>query len=234
MHGRIGRQKMLAEIYKECGSIFGKGNTPMTDKQIIIDNIDVSGCPHLIEDYQWWNIAGREEHDINICALSFDDYRDFEEDYFCKDNPNCYYKQLLRKEQECKELKTKLINWLGKVSLRQSEKEFCEQQLNQLKVELQAEKEKVKELNKVAEYFMEEDGKIYTRKEYKYKQTLAEIKPILELYANSKIGEEQPDGTYKLSGGIWDGLGICTTTYDPRPAREGLKKISECEVENEN
>lgn len=64
---------------------------------------------------------------------------------------------------------------------------------------------------------------------HKYKQTLIEIKPILECYANSKIGEEQPDGTYKLSGGIWDSFGICTTIYDPRPAREGLKKISEVE-----
>jgi hypothetical protein len=61
----------------------------------------------------------------------------------------------------------------------------------------------------------------------KLKTALAEIKPILELYANSKIGEEQPDGTYKLSGGIWDSFGFCTTTYDPRPAREGLIKISE-------
>lgn len=61
----------------------------------------------------------------------------------------------------------------------------------------------------------------------KYKECLTEIKPILELYANSKIGEEQLDGTYKLSGSIWDSFGFCTTTYDPRPAREGLKKISE-------
>lgn len=60
-------------------------------------------------------------------------------------------------------------------------------------------------------------------------KTLNEIKPILELYANSNVGEEQPDGTYKLSSGIGGsfGFGFCTTTYDPRPARQALQKISE-------
>lgn len=54
------------------------------------------------------------------------------------------------------------------------------------------------------------------------KQTLTEIKPILEFYANSKIGEEQQDKTYKimLSGG-------CITVYNPKPARQALQKISE-------
>lgn len=58
----------------------------------------------------------------------------------------------------------------------------------------------------------------------RYKQTLAEIKPILELYANSKMGEEQPDRTYKimLSGGY-------IMVYDPKPARQALQKISEVE-----
>lgn len=68
----------------------------------------------------------------------------------------------------------------------------------------------------------------------KLKQTLTEIKSILELYANSKIGEEQSDGTYKLSSGICaiqDSFGFCTTTYDPRPARQALQKISEVEDE---
>lgn len=60
-------------------------------------------------------------------------------------------------------------------------------------------------------------------KEYqKLKQTLTEIKSILEFYANSKMGEEQPDRTYKimLSGGY-------IMAYDPKPARQALQKISE-------
>ena len=60
----------------------------------------------------------------------------------------------------------------------------------------------------------------------KYKQALAEIKPILEFYANSKMGEEQPDRTYKIM--LSDGY---VMTYDPKPAIQALQKINECEVE---
>ena len=61
----------------------------------------------------------------------------------------------------------------------------------------------------------------------RYKKVLEEIKPILEYYANSKVGEEQPDRTYKIimSGG-------CVMAYDPKPAREALRKINEVEDEN--
>lgn len=59
----------------------------MTDKQIIIDGVDVSGCEHY-EDLNCF--AYRDS-----CGYPLD----------CKDNPNCYYKQLKRKEQECEELK---------------------------------------------------------------------------------------------------------------------------------
>ena len=60
-------------------------------------------------------------------------------------------------------------------------------------------------------------------------KTLAEIKPILEFYANSKMGEEQPDRTYKimLSSGY-------IMVYDPKPAREALRKINEVENEKES
>lgn len=59
------------------------------------------------------------------------------------------------------------------------------------------------------------------------KQTLTEIKPILEFYANSNMGDEQPDRTYKI---VLNGSYI--TVYDPKPARQALQKISE--VENEH
>ena len=71
-----------------------------------------------------------------------------------------------------------------------------------------------------------EDGKTSNKELRKLRKTLAEIKPILEFYANSKMGEEQPDRTYKimLSNGY-------IMTYDPKPAREALSKINE--VDNE-
>lgn len=60
----------------------------MTDKQIIIiDGVDVSGC--------CWYTQGATGM---ICA-------DWHISNDCSKNPNCYYKQLKRKEQECEELK---------------------------------------------------------------------------------------------------------------------------------
>ena len=59
----------------------------MTDKQIIIDGVDVSGCEYCGYD--------------NVCKLkSASNYI-----VDCKENPSCYYKQLKRKEQECEKLK---------------------------------------------------------------------------------------------------------------------------------
>lgn len=55
----------------------------MTDKQII-DGVDVSGCKHL--DADCFNCEIFEE----VCHEVF---------------PDCYYKQLKRKEQECDQLK---------------------------------------------------------------------------------------------------------------------------------
>ena len=57
---------------------------------IIIDGVDVSGC-------EWYTqgVTGM------ICA-------DWHISNDCCKNPNCYYKQLKRKEQECEELKEKI------------------------------------------------------------------------------------------------------------------------------
>ena len=60
----------------------------MTDKQIIIDGVDVSGCK-------------RYEHEIVRCNATLKNM------CFCggrctdKKNADCYFKQLKRKEQEC-------------------------------------------------------------------------------------------------------------------------------------
>ncbi len=62
----------------------------------------------------------------------------------------------------------------------------------------------------------------------KLKTCLTEIKEVLELYANSKIGEEQPNGTYKIVEEAIGAIGgTCIAYYDPRPAIKGLQKISE-------
>ena len=65
----------------------------MTDKQLIIGGVDVSGCIY----YQY-----------NMCTATKDNYGDCS--FYCKDYEmnDCYYKQLKRKEQECEELKKEL------------------------------------------------------------------------------------------------------------------------------
>ena len=66
---------------------------------IVIDGVDVSECECIIEDYQRANnFEGRYEHIKNVCELGERGAEYY--NLFCKDNPNCYYKQLKRKEQE--------------------------------------------------------------------------------------------------------------------------------------
>ena len=68
------------------------------DKQIIINGIDVSIC-----EYRDWR---------NSCHCDNSKENEGEKRVTgrggCKYNPNCYFKQLKRKEQQCEELKQKL------------------------------------------------------------------------------------------------------------------------------
>ena len=91
----------------------------MTDKQKIIDGVDVSGCEHF-NDSGNYNCRG--------CRR-------------CEDNPKCHYKQLKAKEQECEELKEARKN--SRCAWKSIEGTFCseaQEQLDQLKEQLEAEK----------------------------------------------------------------------------------------------
>ena len=67
----------------------------MTDKKekIIIDGIDVSEC--------YGYVHNAKDYDCGETYSKFH-YR------YCEENPNCYFKQLKRKEQECEKLKKRL------------------------------------------------------------------------------------------------------------------------------
>lgn len=81
----------------------------MTDKEIIINGVDVNECECIIEDYYYQqanNLANGYKHIKNVCELGESGSEHY--NLFCKDNPNCYYKQLKHKEQECEELKIEL------------------------------------------------------------------------------------------------------------------------------
>lgn len=63
----------------------------MTKEKIIIDSVDVSTCKHYIN-------STHLDYNCNKTPAST----------YCKNNPDCYFKQLKRKEQECEILKKKL------------------------------------------------------------------------------------------------------------------------------
>jgi len=69
----------------------------MTEK-IIIDGVDVRGCEFAESDIV--------DSKIQIICKNCKHRGDFI--YGCQSNPNCYYKQLARKTEECEKLKEKL------------------------------------------------------------------------------------------------------------------------------
>lgn len=74
-------------------------------KQIVIDGVDVSKC----QDFHISRVG------TGKCCYCDSDNTQF---LACKDNPNCYFKQLSRKTQECKELKEELeLNTQNAVTL---------------------------------------------------------------------------------------------------------------------
>lgn len=194
----------------------------MENKEIYIDGVDVSGCDCYCD--------GKclcEYNEINRKIIRY---------YSCNKFPNCYYKQLKAKEQECERLK-KIIDEAknSKLDLKsflvgEAIQNEYEQQLDQLKAENEGLKKIIERLDVPKHEVIDMDIALENEK---LKQALTEIKPILELYAISKVGEEQADGTYKFSGRYVESNGLVCINYDPRPAKQALQKISECEATNE-
>jgi hypothetical protein len=138
----------------------------MTDKQIIIDGVDVSKCKYFSK-YQ--KIVRNNEVVVDIQNACVEEI----ETKPCWQEHNCYFKDWLRKEQECEELTSK-----------------CSQ----------------------------------------LKQTLAEIKEVLQLYNNTTIGTDKGNGIFEFevsNDNVLGGKLICY--YNTNPAREALRKINEVE-----
>lgn len=62
----------------------------MTNKQILINDVDVSGCEFYFDE--------------KCRCMDASIMQDFYSCPQCNSNPNCYYKNYKRKEQECKKL----------------------------------------------------------------------------------------------------------------------------------
>lgn len=130
----------------------------MTDK-IMIDGVDVSGC-------DFYRFSGID----NTCGL----YKNSEGDNLadCDVFDTCLYKQLARKTEECERLKTEIIKGGGTLSDKVRAEVFTT-----LENELQAEKQKVKELEKELALFKTTSIMIDNNQ---YRTALKEIKKHID------------------------------------------------------
>ena len=98
----------------------------MDEQKIMIDNVDVSECEHVCISTSLF-----KEKTYVKCSAFFLENEDSYCD--CADNPNCYFKQLKRKEQECFEL-ANVYHYLVKIANNRLNKiEDLQQQFDQLK-----------------------------------------------------------------------------------------------------
>ena len=102
----------------------------MNDKQITINDIDISECELYRDDNGVFAPDGTAER-TELCYLTND---------YCAKNPNCYYKQLKHKEQECEELKKDVEHWKsnfnGKVSAIEELIKIIQQALEDFSIEV--------------------------------------------------------------------------------------------------
>ena len=151
----------------------------MTDKQIIIDGVDVSECDFLAKKDDYCSYSGVTYAYKGQCMCS--------DEEMCKEHPKCFYKKVLKqlkaKEQECERLNTKLLNLLGKEGLRQSEKEFYEGQLNQLKAENDKLKNTLNSVKNSLEIIKKVDGNSFDEvltNEFEYMlQKISEVENVV-------------------------------------------------------
>ena len=98
----------------------------MNEQRIIINNVDVSECEHVCVSTSLF-----KEKTYVKCSAFFLENNDSYCD--CTDNPNCYFKQLKHKEQECFEL-ANVYHYLVKIANNRLNKiKDLQQQFDQLK-----------------------------------------------------------------------------------------------------
>ena len=143
----------------------------MKDKEIIIDGVDVSGCSRLIVNKLYGYVCNCEEDEHLISS--------------CKNRPNCYFKQLQRKTQECEALKSESFTMDSLITEQEEEieklKEYAQRQENQRETyykEFLKLSQENKELKRKVELMMDcPDCKVD-----EYKKALEEIEEISDDY----------------------------------------------------
>lgn len=174
----------------------------MTDKQIIIDGIDVSGCCCYENSKCLWTKRYYENNIVPDCEKVKD----------------CYYKRMMHTGAE--------------LNIHKTDKERAYKRIEELQTELKAKEQECEELKKQLN-FAYEVSEIEFQRYQKLKQTLTEIKEVLQYYKNSKIGVDKGNGVFEFEVSNDNVLGgKLIYCYDTNPAKQALQKISECEVNN--
>lgn len=149
----------------------------MTDKQIMIDGVDVSKCVHLQK-----GIDCNAYIDFSECCEGYDARLGY-----CPNIEDCYYKQLLRKEQEVDVLKAE--NKLLKQAFEDSDNDCfrLEKENEELTNQVDYLRREYKEIKWTNEAISRQCQNINCKDLQKLKQTLAEIKEIAEQIENNDL-----------------------------------------------
>ena len=81
----------------------------MTDKQIIIDGVDIAGCEFAVKPINDNRIKCHCAKGL-LQIVKMQEQPESIKSGLCENNPNCYYKQLKRKEQENNSLQAQVNN----------------------------------------------------------------------------------------------------------------------------
>ena len=93
----------------------------MTDKQIMIDGVDVSGCKYFNSHCKECKAEYYTRYGYEIVKFNS-----------CKDNPNCYFKQLKRSEAQCEDMFVKHTDLEMKYKQKEQECERLEDKLKKI------------------------------------------------------------------------------------------------------
>lgn len=180
-------------------------------KEMIIDGVDVSECEHN---------AGK------LCSMTR------EACCYCSAKPNCMYKRLKRKEQECEELNKTITNL-------ESIRDVFSTKLDQLNAELEQEKA-LKETYHACYKAKHEDikGELFKLREENWElkrelmQYEKDVKDLNYFAMKLKAGLDRIKEIAEENIRIADLEGL-DGVYRRGLAEQILQKISECEVEDD-
>lgn len=152
----------------------------MTDKQTIIDGGDVSKCKHHRKCILPDNIG---------CKI---------DDFLCCDKPNCYFKQLAHKTQECKKLNNKIIDMnsiIEDAAINLGNKDFTlydlpfeikklRQECEQKEKELLSNEKIINKLMKEVDELKQECEKLKNQVDEDYNYYTTELKTLRDIISN--------------------------------------------------